>query len=217
MEIDQDGTPILPTKIAYVHLKTYINGNKTILGRTCDPQELFEIKKCINLKLRKIKGLANVKYWPISSKNWEKQGGASVEKSPTDPNNPKEHFYRMSYDEILGKFELVDELLDEDIGAKLNNLKNICQICDENQFDGKIEIKEEVIDQDSSNFFENKAGNSKFIALADGSMTIKKETNENLIPKTEINPEDFQFQNESVVLLANGDDGTMTIKEEINE
>ena len=60
----------------------------------------------------------------------------------------------------------------------------------------KTEVKEEVVDQDS--------------------MTIKEETNDNLIPKMEINPEDFQFQNESTVLLANAD-GTMTIKEEINE
>ena len=46
---------------------------------------------------------------------------------------------------------------------------------------------------------------------------MKEETNNYLIPiKLEINPEDFQFQNESVVLFAN-DDGTMNIKEEENE
>ena len=51
----------------------------------------------------------------------------------------------------------------------------------------------------------------------DGSVTMKEETNNYLIPiKLEINPEDFQFQNESVVLFAN-DDGTMNIKEEENE
>ena len=45
---------------------------------------------------------------------------------------------------------------------------------------------------------------------------IQKEPqiNPNFIQKIEINPQDFQFQNESVVLLDNSD-GTMTIKEEI--
>ena len=38
--------------------------------------------------------------------------------------------------------------------------------------------------------------------------------NPNFIQKVEIDPEDFQFQNESLVLLDNSD-GTMTIKEEI--
>ena len=35
-----------------------------------------------------------------------------------------------------------------------------------------------------------------------------------IIQKIEINPQDFQFQNESVLLLDNSD-GTMTIKEEM--
>ena len=39
--------------------------------------------------------------------------------------------------------------------------------------------------------------------------------NPNFIQKIEINPQDFQFQNESVLLLDNSD-GTMTIKEETN-
>ena len=44
---------------------------------------------------------------------------------------------------------------------------------------------------------------------------IQKEPqiNPNSIQKVEIDPQDFQFQNESVVLLDNSD-GTMTIKEE---
>ena len=39
--------------------------------------------------------------------------------------------------------------------------------------------------------------------------------NPNIIQKVEIDPQDFQFQNESVVLLDNID-GTITIKEETN-
>ena len=140
MEIDQDGAPLLPQKIAFVHLNTYINGSETILGGTCDPQELFQTKKCVNAKLRKVQGLANVKYWPIS-KTWEKQGGTSASDilPPTNADDPKEHFYRHSYDEI-GKFELIDNILVEDIDSNLKNLKDICQICRKNQFDGKTNV-----------------------------------------------------------------------------
>ena len=177
IEIDQNGAPVLPPKIAYVHLKTYIHGNKTILGRTCEPQELFEIKKCIDLELRKIKGLANVKYWPIS-KNWGKEGGtsASLEKPPTDADDAKEHFYRMSYEETSGKFELVDDVINEDIGAKLKNLKNICQICDENQFDGKIKPNSYFNIVDSKKYWPSFTYKNEKFCVGDGLFFNPKET-----------------------------------------
>ena len=177
IEIDQNGAPVLPPKIAYVHLKTYIHGNKTILGRTCEPQELFEIKKCINLELRKIKGLANVKYWPIS-KNWGKEGGtgASLEKPPTDADDAKEHFYRMSYEKTSGKFELVDDVIDEDIGAKLKNLKNICQICDENQFDGKIKPNGYFNIVDNKKYWPSFTYKNEKFCVGDGLFFNPKET-----------------------------------------
>ena len=122
------------------------------------------------------------------------------------------------YENEIGNLKKENLELKEKLLAKEAEIHpNDYQFDIDNEFDIKTEIKEEIIDQDSSKMFEKKAGNSKTFELVGGSMTIKEETNENFIPKTEINSEDFhQFQIESVVSLANGD-GTMTIKEEINE
>ena len=66
---------------------------------------------------------------------------------------------------------------------------------------------------------ENKDMKNEFTNLKENLQTTnynhiqQAQINPNLIQKLEINPQDFQFQNESVVLLDNSD-GTMTIKEE---
>ncbi len=111
-----------------VHVKEFIAGRSTMLGKTADKHELFEIADCQNIGLNAVDMTPlEVKYWP-APKDWASLGGtdASVASPPIDLKSDTSFFYRMKYDPEFARFE--DATPPEPKTDK--NLGNFCRVCD---------------------------------------------------------------------------------------
>ncbi|XP_025419403.1 DNA (cytosine-5)-methyltransferase 1-like [Sipha flava] len=121
------------------HLSLFIHGYETILGETSDPQEIFAIKKCLNIDINDIVKILDVTQ-KIPSANWFNLGGSKLQDllEPVNRNSKNSFFYQFYYDEEFGRLEYPKP---ENQINKNKNIKN-CQNCQIKELEKKSKIPE---------------------------------------------------------------------------
>lgn len=88
------------------HIVLFMHSYETVLGETADPQEIFSLKKCMDIDTNNvIKVLDVTQKYP--SNDWYNLGNSKLEDllEPVNRNNKKSFFYQLQYDDEFGRFE----------------------------------------------------------------------------------------------------------------
>uniref|UniRef100_A0A2S2Q3B0 Cytosine-specific methyltransferase n=1 Tax=Sipha flava TaxID=143950 RepID=A0A2S2Q3B0_9HEMI len=126
------------------HITLFMHSYETVLGEASDPQEIFSLKKCMNIDLTHIVKILDVTQ-KIPRKDWFNLGGSKLQEllEPVNRNNKKSFFYQLQYDDEFGRFEYPEDS---------NNDKNdkYCKNCEDNFLEKKLQTPEllEFIEKD---------------------------------------------------------------------
>jgi len=88
------------------HVILFMHSYETVLGEASDPQEIFELQKCLNIDIENVVKILDVKQ-KIPSDNWFKLGDSKLQDllEPVNRNNKNSFFYQLQYDDEFGRFE----------------------------------------------------------------------------------------------------------------
>ncbi|XP_025417391.1 LOW QUALITY PROTEIN: DNA (cytosine-5)-methyltransferase 1-like [Sipha flava] len=127
------------------HITLFMHSYETVLGEASDPQEIFSLKKCMNIDLTHIVKILDVTQ-KIPRKDWFNLGGSKLQEllEPVNRNNKKSFFYQLQYDDEFGKFEYPEE-------SNNDKKDKYCKNCEDNFFKKKLQTPEllEFIEKDS--------------------------------------------------------------------
>lgn len=88
------------------HVILFMHSYETVLGEASDPQEIFALKKCLNIDIDSVVQILDVKQ-KIPSDNWFKHGDSKLQDllEPINRNNKNSFFFQLQYDDEFGRFE----------------------------------------------------------------------------------------------------------------
>ncbi|VVC38862.1 DNA (cytosine-5)-methyltransferase 1-like,Bromo adjacent homology (BAH) domain,DNA (cytosine-5)- [Cinara cedri] len=123
-----------------VHIVLFMHGNKTILGDTSDPREIFLLNKCTDININNVIQVVDVTY-KKPCKDWFNLGDSKLE-DITEPINRQEintFFFQFQYNDECARFEDIDS---SDIDDTMHdpNENKICRNCVKENLEKKSQI-----------------------------------------------------------------------------
>jgi len=177
------------------HIQLFMHSYETVLGETADPQEIFALKKCMDIDIKNVVKVLDV-VQKIPSNNWFQLGNSKLQDllEPINRKNKKSFFYQLQYDDTYGRFEYPTS--EEAITGIEDEYCSNCEVIDLENKSKEPEVLEFIEEENGISYFykfkllneEYKIGN--FIYLQPGifsTATRSNKTEEEQFEYSEIN------------------------------